>query len=48
MGKIMGEFVIYLIMASGLFRYNEQCIITEVLFCIVRWCPCFGDVKNGA
>ena len=28
--------------------YNEQCIIRKVLFCIIRWCPYFKNVKNGA
>ena len=30
------------------FIYNEQCIITKVLFCIIRWCPYFKNVKNMA
>ena len=29
------------------FIYNEQCIIRKVLFCIIRWCPYFKNVKNG-
>ena len=28
--------------------YNEKGIITKVLFCIIRWCAYFKNVKNGA
>ena len=28
--------------------YNEKGIIRKELFCIIRWCPYFRNVKNGA
>ena len=47
--KIIRKFVILLIITSKIFLYiYEQCIIRKVLFCIIRWCPYFKNVKNGA
>ena len=30
------------------FVYNDKGIIRKILFCIIRWCPYFKNVKNGA
>ena len=49
--KIIRKCVILLIITSKIFlyiQYNDKGIIRKVLFCIIRWCPYFKKVNNGA